>query len=212
MKRFRIQLVWAFIVFVCGVSLMGLTYIIFSKPDVHINPGITVSNPSPVAAPMQPMRSTSHFAHPSMHHSPYILPAVTHPTAPAAAMSSSHGLYLTSSATSHMVGGGGNGHGIATTSGGSSNRGISYSSAVTMPVTSFVAVASSRQVAEPEAQDAPELASVSSRRAPGPPNVTPPDEHQLVEHPIGNPVWPLLLMVIGYAAYGRQNKKRRLAA
>ena len=195
MRRFRVQLVIAFIVFVCGVSLMGLTYIIFSKPDVHINPGITVSNPSPVAAPMQPMRSTSHFAHPSMHHSPYILPAVTHPTAPAAAMSSSHGLYLTSSATSHMVGGGGNGHGIATTSGGSSSRGIS-----------------SRQVADPEAQDAPELASVSSRRAPGPPNVTPPDEHQLVEHPIGNPVWPLLLMVIGYAAYGRQNKKRRLAA
>ena len=40
MKRFRIQLVWAVIVLICGVSLMGLVYILFNKPEVYISPGI----------------------------------------------------------------------------------------------------------------------------------------------------------------------------
>ena len=33
MKRFRIQLVIAGIVFICGVSLMGLVYILFNKQN-----------------------------------------------------------------------------------------------------------------------------------------------------------------------------------
>ena len=38
MKRFRIQLVIALVVLICGVSLMGLIYILFNKPEVYINP------------------------------------------------------------------------------------------------------------------------------------------------------------------------------
>ena len=42
MKRFRIQLVWAAIVLICGVSLMAAVYLLFNKPEVYINPGIVV--------------------------------------------------------------------------------------------------------------------------------------------------------------------------
>ena len=99
------------------------------------------------------------------------------------------------------------------TSHGSSSRGITTGGgSVAMPVTTLVSVASSRQMAQPEAQEAPEVAHVLARKAPGPPNIDGPlpDENQLVEQPIGNAVWPLLLLAIGYAAY-RQDKKRRLA-
>jgi hypothetical protein len=83
-----------------------------------------------------------------------------------------------------------------------------------MPVTTFVSVASSRQMAQPEAQEAPEVAQVLARKAPGPPNPTDPldEQHQLVEQPIGNALWLLLLMAIGYAAFRQRGKKRRLAA
>ena len=51
MKRFRIQLVIALVVLICGVSLMGLIYILFNKPEVYVNPGVIVTQPSPVSSP-----------------------------------------------------------------------------------------------------------------------------------------------------------------
>ena len=214
MKRFRMQLLMAFIVLVCGVSLMGLVYIVFNKPDVYINPGI-VSAPSPVAAPILPVN----IDYPPKHRSVYTQPATMptyHFTKSSVPVSSYHGLYMTSSAEVHNIGGGAGGYEMATTSHHSrSSQNVVYSTvSVAMPTTNFVAMASQRQVAQPEAQEAPQMARLASspRKAPGPPNIDGPlpEDHQLVEHPIGDAVWPLLLMAIGYVVY-RHTKKERLA-
>lgn len=201
MKGFRIQLLIAFIVLVCGVSLSGLIYMISTKPVTYVTPGV-VSVPSPVATPMRPVYSAAKkSAHSSMmHHSPYTVPTLSH-TPSSAAATSSFGLYMTSSAEVHSVGGGG--MGIATTSQGTSERGINHNGAVGMPVTNFVALAASRQIAQPEAQEAPQMASMASslvRRAPGPPNPPGPlpEDHQLVEHPLGDAVLPMLLCAAVY--------------
>lgn len=214
MKRFRIQLVIAGIVFICGVSLMGLVYILFNKPEVYINPGIVVSAPSPVAMPVQPtwLRSPM-FARPGSH-SYSTQPMKNQHTSPAMP-SYTGGLYMTSGAQVHSVGGGGgNGYGIATTSGGSSGRGIrSTASSVAMPAVSFIALASQRRIAEPAASEAPQMARLASRpfHAPGPPSgpVQPgQDGHQLVEPPVGGAVIPLILFALGYIVY----RRKRLAA
>lgn len=202
MKGFRIQLLIAFIVLVCCVSLIGLIYMISAKPVTYVTPGV-VSVPSPVATPMRPVYSAAKIsAHSSMmHHSPYTVPTLSH-TPSSAAATSSFGLYMTSSAEVHSVGGGG-GIGIVTTSQSASGHGINHNGAVGMPVTNFVALAASRQIAQPEAQEAPQMASMASspvRRAPGPPNPPGPlpEDHQLVEHPLGDAVLPMLLCAAVY--------------
>ena len=217
MKGFRIQLLIAFIVLVCGVSLIGLIYMISTKPETYVTPGV-VSAPSPVATPIRPVYSGAQIStHSSLlHHSPYVLPTVSHTHQPSPASSSSFSLYLTSSAEVHSVGGGGGSMGIATTSHGESGRGINYSSAVTMPVTNFVALTSSRQIAQPEATEAPQMASLASspvRRAPGPPNPPGPlpDDHQLVEHPLGDAVLPMLLCAAVYGVWCMVYRRRKRA-
>ena len=215
MKRFRIQLVWALIVLICGVSLMGMVYLVFNKPEVYINPGIVVTQPSPVAEPVAPMAPRGGSApHSLFHHTSYSYtyrsPETNSP------MSTGKGLYLHSSAEVHSVGGGGNGAwGMTSSSGSGSPRGIIYTQGMgaTMPMTSFVAVASTRQVAQPEAQEAPLMVRMASpRRAPGPPSITELEEgqenHQLVEQPMGGAVIPLILFAIGYIVY----RRKRLAA
>ena len=205
MKRFRIQLVIAFIVFVCGVSLMGLVYIFFNQPETYITPGIVVTAPNPVATPIQNVRPHTINVHYPCHTT---YPPIQSSTNNAVAMPASHGLYTTSSAKVHSVGGG-SGYGIATTSqSSSSTRGISYSSTnvamPSMPSTSFTALASQRQVAEPEAVYAPQMASlaVAPHRAPPPPNpgggggLDP--EHQLIEQPIGDGIWIMLILACAY--------------
>ena len=213
MKRFRIQLVWALIVLICGVSLMGLIYIVFNKPEVYINPGIVVTQPSPVAEPAAPLAPRGGSAPQLMfHHTSYSY--TYHSPETNSFTGTGKGLYLHSGAEVHSVGGGGNGAWAAAgTSGSSSSRGIVYtqSTGATMPMTSFVAVASTRQVSQPEAQEAPQMARMASpKRAPGPPNPLGPlpGEQQLVEHPIGDAVLPLLLLAIGYMVY----RRKRLAA
>ena len=213
MKRFRIQLVWALIVLICGVSLMGMVYLVFNKPEVYINPGIVVTKPSPVAEPAAPMTPRGESAPRSLfHHTSYNY--TYHSPETNSFTGTGKGLYLHSSAEVRSVGGGGNGAwATAGSSGSASSRGIIYtqSTGATMPMTSFVAVASSRQVSQPEAQEAPQMAHMASpKRAPGPPNPPGPlpEEHQLVEHPIGDAVLPLLLLAIGYMVY----RRKRLAA
>ncbi len=212
MKRFRMQLLMAFIVLVCGVSLMGLVYIVFNKPDVYINPGI-VSAPSPVATPIQKVSMNYPPKHRHVYTQPATMPTY-HATNSSMPAPSYHGLYLTSSADVHNVGGGMGGYEMTTTSHHpKSSQNVVYSTVnVTMPTTNFVAMASQRQVAQPEAQEAPQMARLasSSRKAPGPPNIDGPlpEDHQLVEHPIGDAIWPLLMMAIGYVAY-RRTKKRK---
>ena len=203
MKRFRIQLVWALIVLICGVSLMGLIYIVFNKTEVYINPGIVVTQPAPRGG-SAPQSLFHHTSYSYTYHSPETNSFT----------GTGKGLYLHSGAEVRSVGGGGNGAwATAGSSGSGSSRGIVYtqSTGATMPMTSFVAVASTRQVSQQEAQEAPQMARMASpKRAPGPPNPPGPlpGEQQLVEHPIGDAVLPLLLLAIGYMVY----RRKRLAA
>lgn len=204
MKRFRIQLVIALVVLICGVSLMGLIYILFNKPEVYVNPGVIVTQPSPVSSPVQPIRSSSSILRDYPYS--YTMSSMQCATAPQATMQPSRGIYATSGAQVHNVGGG-TGYGIATTSNTQAQRGISYT---TTTVTTFATFAmNSRQVAAPEAQHAPEMAALVSapHRAPGPPDIGELDpDHQLVEHPIGSPL--VLVMMAGlYAAVVRKRKE-----
>ena len=202
MKRFRIQLVIALVVLICGVSLMGVVYLVFNKPEVYINPGVIVTQPSPVSSPVQPLRSSSGILRDYPYS--YTISPIPPTPAPKAAMQPSRGLYTTSSAQVHEVGGGA-GYRMATTSGAQSQRGINYT---TTTVTTFATFASnSRQVAAPEAQNAPEMARLASapHRAPGPPDITPPDDHQLVEHPMGSPL--VLVLMAGLYAVVRKRKE-----
>ena len=63
MKSFRIQLLIAGIVALCGFSLMGVIYIVFGKQDVVINPGVVVCSPSPISMPATPMRTHGRMLH-----------------------------------------------------------------------------------------------------------------------------------------------------
>lgn len=216
MKRFRIQLVWAAIVLICGVSLMAAVYLLFNKPEVYINPGVVVSSPAPVANPVSSgapygiSGTRAPFYHPS-YSSSFRQADIR------LSMSTGGGLYLHSSAEIHSIGGGG-GSGSSgvggSTGSASSRRSVQpQGGGMTMPMTSFLAVASTRQIAQPEAQEAPQMARMASpRRAPGPPTVTDLEEgqenHQLVETPVGSTAIPLLLFAIGYIVY----RRKRLAA
>lgn len=203
MKRFRIQLVIALVVLICGVSLMGVVYLVFNKPEVYVNPGIVVTNPSPVATPIRPIGSNSLLR--SNYPYSYTMYPIFFTSAPSVSMQPSHGLYVTSGAQVQNVGGGA-GYVIATTSGAQTQRGINYT---TTTVTTFATFASnSRKVAAPEALSAPEMASLVSapHRAPGPPDIGEPDpDHQLVEHPIGSPL--VLVLMAGLYAVVRKRKE-----
>lgn len=214
MKQFRIQLAIAFIVLVCGVSLIGMVYVLSNKPDKDIRPGIvSVSTPSPIAAPVTTMPSTIRsIARPTMMHAPSLPPTNSNSLHHFATSSPSRGLYLTSSAKVRTIGGGGSGY-VWTSSTTSSSRGIAYGGATAMPATSFVSIASSRQVAQPEAQEAPQMAQMASspRHAPGPPNPPGPlpEDHQLVEHPLGDALMPMLLCASVYGIWSIMYRRRK---
>lgn len=215
MKKFRIQMVIALIVLICGVSLMGLVYIMFNKTEVYVNPGIVTRAPSPVAAPVLPTNWSYPPKGKNISYSPQTNYQKSAHHMPSVPMQSVGGLYMTSSAQVHSVGGGGNAGGYYGTSnsGGmysvsyGSSRGISYShvSSVVMPATSFVALASTRSMAVPESREAPELA-VTPRRVPG----TPDDdtEEQEDQQPIGDGLLTLMLLIAAYCGFIALRRKR----
>jgi hypothetical protein len=206
MRSTRIKWVIALAVAVSGIWFMGVMYVLTYKPDVYVAPGNVGAN-LPTSAPVMP---TINSYTPSRARNIY-RPANygAHRTQrPASVPMQSMRIRTTSSAQVHSIGGGGNGGGGAVSGGSSSHRGIVYSTAsVAMPQTNFLALASTRQMAAPEASEAPSMASMASisgmRRAPGPP--TPgggelPDEHQLTEQPVGDAVLPLMMLVMLYCA------------
>ena len=56
-KWFRKRMVLALVVFICGIALMGLVYIVNNKPYVYINPGIVTTAPTTTTRPMEIMRA-----------------------------------------------------------------------------------------------------------------------------------------------------------
>lgn len=177
-KRFRIQLLVAGIVLICGVALMGLVYLFFNKPEVYVSPGIVSNSPSLNSVQLNTSSSPSRMTIYSRI-KPYYPPQYP-PRRPEAPMTSMH-IWTTSSQTTHDVGGGFS-WGLYATNHTSPSRGITTATGNTMPMGTFAALASSRPMAQPEAQEAPMMAqlSVAPKRAPGPPNVDDlTEEHQL---------------------------------
>lgn len=205
----------AFIVLVCGASLLGLIYILFSKPSVPVTPGVVVSSPSPVATPHLPFQFSTHS--PITGKAPAHVPGnkfALKPkmTTPSGARTSIWTLSSAKISNSGSCVGSSNGNAhISSGNHVSPQRGITTTSAnVAMPMSTFIALASTRMVAEPDAQQAPQMAKTASiKNAPPPPDPgTGLDEdHQLVEHPIGDFVLPLLIFAMGYIVY----KRKRLA-
>lgn len=203
MKQFRVQLLIAFVVFLCGSALIGAIYILSTKEVPIAKPGqvVSVSHPSPVAKPSLPNRAILRSA--PIHHRHVSYAAHTSAHAPTMSMQSvqGKGLYTTSSAQVTTVGGGGNASMLYTVSHSHSRQ--THNQQVAVPTTNFLALASTRSVAAPGASDAPQMASLASapRRAPGPPDINGPldRENQLIEKlPIGKP-WVMLLMIVAYA-------------
>ena len=218
-KKFRKQLIWAGVIFVLSISLMSAIYILGNKPYVYINPGITMSAPSPVGVPYHPVGMTNTVTGLGKR---TVSTSYSSPSKPASSVDFSFdGLYLTSNSQPHHVGGGNGGYVPmnVTHNSSSSSRGIVVNGggAVTMPITNFVAMATTRQVAPPEAMEAPQMAKLAPRHAPGPPQPPGggggglPEDHQLVEHPIGEP-WILAIMAALYALARFMFFKRRKAA
>lgn len=215
-KEFRKRMIIALVIFICSVALMGLIYMANNKPYVYINPGI-VTSIVPQATPTIETVRINRTLKPYLpsHAANYSRPmhrtfGVTLPTQPM------RGMYETSKASTQSVGGGGNGIYATSTGsrGKSTNRGIQYTNgtnnSVAMPVTTFTAMASTRQVAQPAAQQAPQMArlSVAPRQVPGPPGGNPPDDHQLVEQPIGDGLWILMLMAVGYMIAKQMTRRK----
>ena len=211
MKQFRIQLLIAFVVFLCGSALIGAIYILSTKEVSMAKPGqvVSVSRPSPVAKPSLPNRLALRSKLIRHVHSSYTTHTPTN--TPITPMQSVHGqgLYTTSSAQVTTVGGGGHASVPFTISHSSSRQAPNQQ--VVMPTTNFLALASTRSVAAPGAADAPQMASLASapRRAPGPPVITGPldQEEQLIEKlPIGKS-WIMLLLVAVYACLLARKKQ-----
>ena len=211
MKQFRIQLLIAFVVFLCGSALIGAIYILSTKEVSMAKPGqvVSVSRPSPVAKPSLPNRLALRSKLIRHVHSSYTTHTPTN--TPITPMQSVHGqgLYTTSSAQVTTVGGGGHASVPFTISHSSLRQAPNQQ--VVMPTTNFLALASTRSVAAPGATDAPQMASLASapRRAPGPPVITGPldQEEQLIEKlPVGKS-WIMLLLVAVYACLLARKKQ-----
>ncbi|MBQ2190646.1 MAG: hypothetical protein II605_02295 [Paludibacteraceae bacterium] len=217
-KKERTKWVIALAVAVSGVWLMGVAYVLSYKPEVYVNPGTVTTNVpaiySPESTPIKvytPIRSLSRFR------ASYSVSTLRHSHMPSLPMQSIGRIYTTSSAQVHSVGGGGNGGVYTTSHGNTSSRGIQYSEGgnAAMPQTNFIAMASSRQMAAPEASYAPQMARLASgpnNAPPGPPNPPGddgplPGDHQLVEQPVGDALLELALLALAYAL-ARTYKKR----
>ena len=214
MKRLMIRLGVVFVVLASGVAFLRSVYLVVNnKMDKTNVSSVVVYSPSPVALP-------AHFTYSRTGRISWRVDCQGSSSAdnvsfPDATMSSSHELFTTSHALVHIIDGGSSIAYSTSSSGYNSSRGITYGSGgVMMPMTHFSALASARQIAQPEASEAPQMAAMASspiRHAPGPPN--PPDpldeDHQLVEHPIGDAVLPLSLLLIGYALVTVLHRRRK---
>lgn len=204
MKRLIIRIGVALVLLASGVALLQSVYLVLNNKVDHTNASSAiVSSPSPTALPAH--SAFSRTGRISWRADYQGSSSASSTLLPEATMSSSHELFATSRSHVHIIDGGNSTAYATNSSGNTSPRGINYGGGgVMMPMTHFSALASVRQIAQPEASEAPQMAAMASapiRHTPGPPN--PPDpldeEHQLIEHPIGDAVLPLSLLLIGYA-------------
>lgn len=213
----RVKWVIALAVVTSAIWLVGVLYVISYKPEVYVNPGTVATCVPAIYSPSSnPIRVYTPLRSRGYHSYSFTSLRSTH--MPSMSMSSTGGLFLTSKAQMHSIGGGGAGGGVyATSHGGSSSRGIQHNSGgASMPQANFIALASTRQMAEPQAADAPQMAKLASgpNKISGPPNPGGPldPNDQLIEHlPIGDALIPMLLFALAFGAYRViRNKNIRL--
>lgn len=212
MKQFRLQMLVAFLVLLIGTALIGFLYIMSNKEIKTIKPGIVLSKPSPVAAPVKLRTNalSTPFVAQQIHHES-MLPNVLHYPSTTPITSTTKSLWTTSNAKVTIVNGSGwNGINHSTTYPQQKRQGVKQTTA-TMPMTTFIAMASAREVASPGATAAPQMAvpATAPRRAPGPPTPDGPldKENQLVEQPIGNS-WILLIFAIVYLLIAARKREK----
>lgn len=199
MRHFKLQLIIAFIVLLLGTALISFVYMLSKADDPTVHAGYVLTSPSPTAVPLIPRKSISHTrSYESTNASrQYTQSSATQLNNMLALPV--NGLYTTSGHKVNIVTNADVNSPISFTH-SSKRRGVNNSAINIMPVTSFIAMATTREIASPGAQDAPQMASMAPRRAPGPPTVTDDDlneENQLVEQPIGAS-WVLLLFALAY--------------
>ncbi|MBQ8705530.1 MAG: hypothetical protein IJ548_04430 [Paludibacteraceae bacterium] len=212
MRQYRIHIVIVLVVVLCSLSLAGVVRRLFNPQTETVNSAIVVSSPAPVAVPMLPARQWreggKHVSSGTSlrRQSVIAAPSSSSPMGPLA-----HGIYKTGSAQVQSIGGG-NMAGIAVshTSGRNTPQNPAPANSQAAVMTSFIAMASARTIAQPEAGEAPQMAQIASapRRAPGPPDIpNPPVDKQLVEPPVGDAVLPLLLLLCAYAIYKASRRR-----
>ena len=170
-----------------------------NEPQKHIAATSSVQQSSGASTNIPQIKATS-----LPHHNTVVSSQGSYVQSKPMSSTSSMHIYETSNATVHNIGGGGgNAGGIATTS-GSSSRGISQGG-------NMVTLSSSLALAEPGASEANEIANVASqpnaapsnggpRRVNGSPDIPFPD-------PIGDAVWPLIILALGYMGYRWMRRK-----
>lgn len=204
----------------CGLWLCLVAYFLFGeKTPAPVNPGaVAVRSASPVAtlnAPTVSVKAPRSSVAPMLHHSAPAYSFVTAPTAPKAAMSStSVRMHQTSDASVQSVGSGGGSGSIATTSGGSSSRGIKYTS-IAYSGTIYVPTKNNAITAV----GATTAGDVASQRIGAPRRATKTEDGVLpgynedpvpdeVEQPIGDVAWGwMLLLTIGWCVRVRLRKQ-----
>ena len=184
----------------CGLWLCLVAYFLFGeKTPAPVNPGaVAVRSASPVAtlnAPTVSVKAPRSSVAPMLHHSAPAYSFVTAPTAPS-------------------VGSGGGSGSIATTSGGSSSRGIKYTS-IAYSGTIYVPTKNNAITAV----GATTAGDVASQRIGAPRRATKTEDGVLpgynedpvpdeVEQPIGDVAWGwMLLLTIGWCVRVRLRKQ-----
>lgn len=219
MRSTRIKWVIALAVVLSGLWLMGVMFVLSYQPETYVHPGTVVTAPAPTYTPTtRSNRSFSPIRRQSTYHTTYAPVNRRSSSLPSVAMRSTSRLYTTSSAQQHEVGSGWNTGTYSGSQNQSSARGIHYSNYnAVMPQANFIAIASTRQMASPEAQAAPQMARIASgpnNAPPGPPNIDGPLDPsvQLVEQPIGDALLPLALLALAYALARTYKKRAKKAA
>jgi|GEM_PF-4679441 len=203
MKRYRIHLISGLIIALGAVAIISMVQMFLSPSDSVVIVERT-SSPAKSAFPMIQSTYRSPFA-PTVYSHPSENSTLATPTSPAPVA----GLWKTSSAKVTVINSAGIGNTSYTqSSSSSSQRGIgsSFVSSVA-PVTSFVAMANTREIASPGATEAPQMAEIQSapRRGPGPPDIIDlPTDEQL---PVGSPLC-LVALVFCYTIYLFLQKNR----
>lgn len=203
------------IAIVLGVVVGGLWlamtvyFLVDSKQTTNASKSaVAIHATSPVAigsTPSATYKAPRVAATPLVHHSSSTTPSWSFVPQNLQSTGATMRIYQTSDATTRHVGGGGNGMGIATTSGHSNNgRGISYGG-------NMIALAATTPLASPGSAKAVDIASTTDASTPGgKPAIRKVDydPYDPFLDPIGDVTWPLmLLLTIGWCVRVRLKKQ-----